>query len=130
MVSIMALLGVDHRLNAFLELLTIELHLAPAVKAQFKFLRQLQAWRWTGIFAKPAKHAARHVEEICRQHLLAGCRPVPSDFDAMLRARQRAQVASDTQSLACIRIVVQPRRTAEPLGNFRSLLRILFGDVL
>src|SRR5262245_61831804 len=47
----------------------------------------------------------------------------------MLRARQRAQVASDAQGFAVFRIVVQARSAAEAFGHFRTHFRILLGDV-
>ena len=100
-------------------------------RRHFEILRELEAIGGARVFAKAAEHAARSVVGECGQHLAArGIVTLPTNHNQVLRARQRAQIARDTQRFACLRIDIQPRRSAIPLRNHRPLKGILLGVIV
>src|ERR1700741_2340437 len=99
-----------------------------AVISHFKILRQFQRIRRTGILAQAAEHAPRRI--ICkrRQHFPPRCViAFPSYDDQVLRACQRAQIASDAQRLPRLRVLVQPRRSSISFRYHRPFQWILLG---
>src|SRR2546427_9626855 len=125
----MQLFRVYDRLIPFLELLPVPFHVAPVVQTQFEILCELEARRRASVFAEAAKHASRQIKYVCGQRFLALRVTLPADFNTMLRASQRTEIACNAQSLAVIRIVIEPWSTAETLCNLRPYFGILFGVI-
>src|SRR2546425_10298384 len=117
---------IHHRLVPFLQLLAIPLHIFPALTTELEILCELEAGRRAGILASTAEHASGNIERIVGEDLLTRRVPLPSNLNAVLRTGQRAEVAGNAQGLAGFRIVIQSRRTAVSLGDFRPNFRILF----
>src|SRR5208337_2091328 len=82
-----------------------------------------------GILAEAAEHAAAQVVGEVGQFLAARVGVALATYhNQVLGTGQRTQVARNAQRFVGIGIVVEAGRAAEPLGDLRSLQRILLGD--
>ena len=100
----------------------------PCVIGHLEILGEFEAIGWAGVFAQAAEHAARCVigkrgEDFAARGIIAK----PAHDNQIFRARERAQVAGDTQRFARFWIHVQARRTSVTFGDHGALQRILLG---
>src|SRR5687767_5609242 len=122
------------RLAPLLKHLAVPDEAGARVGRQLELLRQLQAGRGARLLAERAEHAARGVEDELVEHLLlarlAADRHLDvhrDDVDAVLGARERAEVAGDAQRLVRLGVHVQPRRAVEARRDLRAHRRVLLG---
>jgi len=119
---------VQRGLRTFFQCLAIPDPAFARIASEFEILSEFERVHRAGIFTEAAEHAAAQVVGEIRQLLAAGLLVAGAgDYDQILRAGQRAQIAGDAHGLVGIGVDVKPRRAAIALGHLRPLQRILLG---
>src|SRR5438094_10409752 len=122
----MSLAGVTCRCRSLFEAVTIPDRAFTSEIGHFKILRQFQRIHRASIFAESTEHAPGSIIAEVRQHFPArSVIALPAHDNQVFRARQRAQIAANTERLARLRVIVEPRRDAIPLRHHRPFKRIL-----
>jgi hypothetical protein len=120
------LLFVLRRLRTFFERLAVPDPALTGVAGQFEILCKFESVDRARIFTQAAEHATAEVVgeigEFFAPCLLVAC---ARNYDQILRACQRAQIAGNTHGFVGIGIHVQARRAPVSLGNLRPLQGIL-----
>src|SRR5215218_5572642 len=122
------------RLAPLLQHLAVPDEARARVGRELELLRELKAGGGARLLAERAEHAARGVEDELVEHLLLARLARDRDLDvhrdnvyAVLRARERAEVASDAQRLVRLRVHVEPRSAVPARRDLRADGRVLLG---
>jgi hypothetical protein len=114
--------------GAFFEPVAVPYRTFAAIISHLEILSELQRVGGTSIFAQSAEHAARGVVGEKRQNFSpCGVVSLPANHDQVFRARERAQIACDTQRLSGFWVLVQARRTTVTFRHHGAFERVLLG---
>src|SRR6266699_4284792 len=101
------------------------------VGSHLEILSELETIGGASIFAQTAEHAARSVVRKSGEHFAPRCVvAVPTDYNQIFWAGQRAEIAGNTESFPGLRIHVQAWRPPVSFRHHGALQRILLGIIV